>query len=217
MSMKAIWVVIAALLVPIVLVHAEGTVPADQAWGIFRDGSKIGERTTRFERDGDDLIVETESRIKIKIAFITVYGRSEQMREVRRHGNLAEFVSEIDDDGDKHRVEAVRGEDGLIINGHAHSYVAPDGIVPATYWNIETVSANALLEGKKGEVLDVETVPAGRGALNVNGTTVHADRYRMNGDEEMDLWYDDEDRLVRAQFVTRDGSTIEFRQRASDQ
>ena len=211
--MRLFLVAIAAFLMPPTLAHADTSLPADQTWGIFRDGSKIGDRTTTFERNGEDLIVETESNVKVKIAFITVYKRSEKMREVWHDGDLAEFVSEIDDDGDKFRVEATRGADGLAVNGSVRPYLAPDGTVPATFWNVDIVSAGSLLETKQGKLLDVSTAPVGREPLNVNGTTVFADRYTVDAGQEWDLWYDDEDELILAKFATRDGSVIEFRKR----
>jgi hypothetical protein len=97
-----------------------------------------------------------------------------------------------------------------VIGGYGRPHVVPDGIVPATLWNFETVKAGTLLDVMRGRLLKVSTVSSGPDTVDVNGTKVPATRYAITGDEAIDLWYSDDRRLLRALFITDKGSRIEF-------
>jgi hypothetical protein len=185
-------------------------VPQDRSYAIFRDGSEIGSRELRFSTDGGDLLVDINTSIKIKVAFITVFKRLERQREVWRNGELIEFASTVDDDGDDFRVEAVRKADGLEVTGSVGTYLAPAGTLPATYWSKDIVDTNTLINVKRGTLQHVDTSFIGDEAIKVDGAQVPTSRFKMTGDENLDLWYDENGTAVRVIFLAEDGSKIEF-------
>lgn len=195
---------------------ADRPLPPDQSYGIYRDGSRIGSRTTRFRHDGVDLVVETATDIKVKFAFITAYERTERQKEVWRGGRLMTMTSTIDDDGDKYQFELARGANGLEIVGKKRRGAIPADALPATYWNPATVSATALIDIKRGKVLTVEARQAGREPIPVDGVDIQATKYALTGDRNMTLWYGPEGNLVRLRMTASDGSDIVIRPREAD-
>jgi len=208
--MKAIAIVTLALVFCGGAGRAEMPVPSDQSWGIYRNGERIGSRTTRFESDGDNLIAKTASEVEIKIAFFTVFERTEEQREVWHNGELVEFVSKVDDDGDKYLIKGHRTAEGFEVNGYGRPRIVPDGTVPATLWNFQTVKAKTLLDTKRGRTLKVRTAATGPEPIAIDGAEVPATRYAVRGDHDVDLWYDADGTLLSALFVTDKNSRIEF-------
>jgi len=204
------------LLAGMATAEADRPLPPDQSYGIYRDGSRIGSRTTRFRHDGQDLVVETATDIKVKLVFITAYSRTERQKEVWREGRLVTMTSMINDDGDEFRFDLTRGTNGLEINGKKRRGEIPDDALPATYWNPATVSATALIDIKRGRVLSVETRQQGREPIPVAGVDVLTTKYALTGDRNMTLWYGPEGNLVRLQLIASDGSDIVIRPREAD-
>jgi hypothetical protein len=196
--------------------EADRPQPPDQSFGIFRDGSRIGSRTTRFRHDGDDLVVETATDIKVKIAFITAYKRTERQKEVWRGGRLMALTSTMDIDGDEYRVELARGTNGLETVGEKRGITIPEGALPATYWNPATASATALIDIKQGNVLKIETRRLGQEPIPVRGVDIQAMKYELTGDRNLTLWYGPDGSLVRLQLTARDGSDIVIRRSKAD-
>ena len=196
--------------------EADRPLPPDQSYGIYREGSRIGSRTTRFRHDGDDLVVETATDIEVRLVFITVYERTERLKEVWRKGRLMTMTSTIGDDGDEYRFELARGTNGLEFVGRKRRGAIPEGALPATYWNPATVSATTLIDIKRGKVLTVEARPEGREPIPVGGVDIQATKYALSGDRNMTLWYGPEGNLVRLRLTAGDGSEIEFRPREAD-
>jgi len=195
---------------------ADRPLPSDQTYGVYRDGSRIGSRTTRFRHDGQDLIVETATDIKVKLAFITAYKRTERQTEVWREGRLMTMTSSIDDDGEEFRFELARGTNGLELVGKRSRAAIPEDALPATYWNPATVSATTLIDIKRGKILTVETRPQGAESFPVDGVEVQTTKYALTGDRNMTLWYGPEGNLVRLQLVASDGSDVVIRSRKAD-
>ena len=196
--------------------EADRPLPPDQSYGIYRDGSRIGSRTTRFRHDGQDLVVETATDIKVKLAIINAYKRTERQPEVWREGRLMTMTSSIDDDGEEFRFELARGTNGLELVGKRSRAAIPEDALPATYWNPATVSATTLIDIKRAKVLSVELRPEGREPIPVNGVDVQTTKYALTGDRNMTLWYGPEGNLVRLQLIASDGSDIVIRPRQAD-
>lgn len=189
---------------------AAASTPDDLAFAILRDGSEIGRRTTTFERRGEALTVRTEVDIEVRIAFVTVYRRTETHVETWENGSLVSFSGRTDDDGDRFRIAAERTPDGLRIDGADGVEVAPAGTLPATFWNVATVEAAHLFDVKKGGILGIDAVTLGREHVDIRGRRVPATRYRLHGEEPRDLWYTDDGTLVRVAFRARDDSEIAY-------
>lgn len=184
----------------------------DTTFAVYRNGSEVGTRNLRITRNGDSLEVVNETRIAVDVLFITVFEREERLHEVWRDGRLVRFSSRVNNDGERFEVAAVRTEEGTFrVEGVGGTYEAPRGALPATYWHDGIVMTDALIHVMRGTLQHVTTTRVGEARLRVGGEEVKTTRYRMTGDERVDLWFNEEGLIVRALRHGRDGDKIDFR------
>ena len=175
----------------------------DTRFTVLRDGTAIGTHRIQVERTGNETRVAVDIDLQVKLAFITVYRYAHRNREVWRDGRLLSIDSRTDDDG---KAEFVRGRasgGAFEVRSTAGDYTVPADVVPTSYWRRSTVEQGRLLDSQKGRLLDVRIEPAGTEASGA------VTRYRMRGDLDLDLWYDDRDRLRRIAFDYK-GSRFDY-------
>jgi len=188
----------------------EGTLRFD----VVLDGRQIGEHALTFEAQPDgSLQVAIDIDLDITFGPFTVFAYTHRNRTAWRDGQLLALDSETDDDGERHWVRAISGDNGLTIqtDREAEIDVAPT-LLPSTYWMVSTVRQTQLINSQTGELLDVDVRKIGRDYLDGPGGLIAATHYRLEGDLEIDLWYDDAGILVGLAFVAR-GAQVEYRLR----
>ena len=67
-----------------------------------------------------------------------------------------------------------------------------------------------MLNSQNGALAKVQITPRGRETIKTANGSLEATRYSYTGDVEMDQWFDDRGRWVKASFKASDGSTIEY-------
>lgn len=192
------------------LTLADTELPEFRSYTIYRDGSEIGIRNLTIVQQGEDTVVDIVTSIEVSVAFITVFTRDEEFREVWRGGQLVSFTSVVDDDGEDFTVEAVRDGTDIKVTANEVSYQAPADSLPATYWTQDIGDASALIHVKTGILQQVTTEPAGEKTVETGMGRVAAFHYTMTGDENVEPWFDNTGVVVRAVYASNDGSEIEF-------
>ncbi len=179
---------------------------------VERDGRPIGEHVFSFHQLADDVIeVDITIDLEVKFGPFTVFEYRHRNETAWRAGRLVRMRSETDDDGDPFKLNAVAGPEGLAIQSNAAAaYTAPPEALPTTYWMPATVTQKRLINTQTGEMLDIEVTELGRETVPGPRGPVSATRYRIDGDLNIDLWYDDTDTLVRLAFDAR-GSLVTYR------
>lgn len=185
--------------------------PGDQIrFDVLRKGNEFGTHTVRFERGEDGgLIVDIDVDLRAGFGPITLFRYELDAREVWKDGRLVALAGRVNDDGTKEEVEAVRNGDGLKVDGDGFQGVIDGQVIPASHWNIAAMGEDALLSTENGEMLPVEITRQGRETLIIGGRDVEAERYLMDGDIDVTLWYDDAGRWLKLAFEAR-GQEIEY-------
>lgn len=181
------------------------------AFSVFRQGdSPMGYHRLRFSRQGDDLIMEKEIHLEVKLAFITAYRYQHFNREVWRDGRLIAIDTRTNDDGDRYEVTGRATDAGLEVESSANGrFIAPATIIPTSYWNHDITSATQLLDSQRGLIMDV--VMEDLGPDNPPGSTLAARHHRINiqtnkpgNTDRIDLWYDETGAWVGLAFEAKD-------------
>lgn len=128
--------------------------------------------------------------------------------EVWRHGRLVAIETKTDDDGESYRLSGRATEAGLEVEGSGGNFVAPADVMPTSYWNTETVTKNRLLDTQRGRLIDVDIVPAGTEIVLLAGQPVNAQRYKVTGDLELDLWYATDGESAKISFEARGAEVV---------
>ncbi len=182
----------------------------DLRFAVHRNDREIGYHALRFAPEGDRLTVRIQIELEVRFAFITAYRYTHENREEWVDGRLAGFNSVTDDNGTLHRVEASLEGDRLVVQGSDGQFTAPAGVLPATWWHADFIAGGRWINTQTGEIINSTVTSLGQETVEAEGRFVTADRYRLAGDVDMDLWYAGE-RWVKLAFDGPDGSRIDYR------
>lgn len=206
----------------LVFALASVTATADTGPGLLKfevalDDKPIGEHSLTFNRSADGAL-ETRIAIDLAVKFgpFTVFDYTHRNASLWQDGVLQRMRSQTDDNGERHDVSIdLVGDQLRIVNNSAPPFTVPRNMLPTTYWMASTVSQDRLLNSQTGELLEVDVQEVGREIVPGPEGPIAATRYRMVGDLEIELWYDDTGILVGLAFEAR-GSDVTYRLIARD-
>ncbi len=183
------------------------------AFDVWRDGDKVGEHHVAFQRDGEELRVQTDFGIEIKVLFIKAYSFTYSSNAVWHNGQLKSLWAMTDDDGDRREVRVEADEEAGTLRLHDGQYwnSVPSGTFPTNHWHAGVLHQNTVINTLTGEASDVRIIRLGEEMIETADGTLSATRYVYSGDIDTEVWYDDWGRWVKMRFRAKDGSTIEYR------
>jgi hypothetical protein len=177
---------------------------------VLRNGDPIGSHEIDVtERDGKTM-VDIETEVAVKLAFVTLYNFDHEGHEVWQDGHLVSYRSKTDDDGTDKALNAKLDGDALAVEGSASRHRSVPTIIPASLWNPATVGQSKLLNTLDGSEMAVSVADKGMENVDVRGQQVPARHYVLTGELQRELWYDASGRLVKVRFAASDGSDIQY-------
>lgn len=176
------------------------------------DDKPIGEHLLTFNRTPQQALeIGIAIDLEVKFGPFTVFDYTHRNASVWQDGVLQRMRSETDDNGERHDVAIEFTADQLqVVTDSVASYTAARSMLPTTYWMVSTVAQDRLINSQTGEILEVEVREIGREDVPGPDGPIAATRYRMIGDLEIELWYDDSGILVGLAFDAR-GSEVTYR------
>ena len=168
---------------------------------------EVGRHVITFSCEGDDLVVETRIAGEVRVLMVPLFKREGSYREVWRDGRLIAFASRIVDNGEVYEVTARASGDHTVIDGRRGRIEAPAAIVPNHPWNYAVLDRTLLFDTQRGRLQRVQVKPAGIETITVAGRAVAAKKYRVSGDLERELWYDEAGNWLRSR-LEHDGAKI---------
>lgn len=179
-------------------------------FNVLRKGNPFGSHTVTFESGPNNaLVAKTKVGLKAGLGPITVFRYDLSASETWRSGQLVAVSGQGNDDGKKGSMKATRDGKALEVQGTEFTGEVPAGIIPASHWNYAQTKASQLLSTENGEIYKVTVTPKGRETIQAGGKTIEANRYFMDSNIDVDLWYDDQGRWVKLAFEAR-GQEIEY-------
>jgi hypothetical protein len=181
----------------------------DITFTVTRNGGDIGTQTIRFDKKGDTLNVALQTRIKVKVLFVTAYTFTYDGTETWKDGKLVALESHTDDNGDKVDV-AVTKKDGKLVmtSGGATKTLSAD-IIPTTWWKRDLVNRKEMLDVLTGKVVKVSFARDGQEKISAGGKEIDAVHYTVSGDIDRDIWFAKDGSIVK-QSLKKKGDTIQY-------
>ncbi|MBI3862594.1 MAG: hypothetical protein HY290_11945 [Planctomycetia bacterium] len=165
---------------------------------------------------------------------VYVYRYRSTGTEVWKEGRLVELENTADLNKTRYRLSAKATEKGLRLSVDGNQSDLPADAWPTSYWRIPdrlahresdeksgVVTAGAskpaeggkakkvsLLDSDKGQNLRGEVQYVGAEMISVAGKRKSCAHYRVSGEVQVDLWYDDARRLVRQEGVESGHKTL---------
>ncbi len=170
---------------------------------------EIGHHALTFHCDGEDLVVETDVKVDVKILFVTVYKRRATYREVWRQDRLISYDAWTDEAGDEYVTKARLDDDRMIIDGVKPDIKAPVDTVSSHPWNVKVIDRDLLFGMKDGRLLQVNVTPAGEEIIAIGDKSIRAEKYVVTGDIERELWYDQSGNWLRWRLESR-GNVVDI-------
>jgi hypothetical protein len=178
---------------------------------VIRGGDEIGTHQismTTSQQGRTQVDIATE--VAVKLAFITVYNFDHEGHEVWENGKLVSYQSKTDDDGTDKALNARIDGNNLMVEGSARKAAVVQSIIPASLWNLATVTQTKLLNTLDGSEMAIAVKKMGEESLDIRGGKVAAQHYALTGDLEREVWYDPHGQLVKVRFLGSDGSEIQY-------
>jgi hypothetical protein len=180
-------------------------------YDILRDGEPVGTHRIDFVRQGDAVMVESESDINVDFLFLNAYSFSYRATSVWQDGRLLRLEAVTDDDGEKSMIAAAPDENGLRLEGPAGTVVIDPTLPVSEHWSRAFIDGGQQLNTITGAVNAIEVEPLGEAFIPLASGTIRADRFQIRGDIQIETWYDDAGRWLGMRFAAQDSSTIEYR------
>ncbi|MEM9739414.1 MAG: DUF6134 family protein [Pseudomonadota bacterium] len=215
------WIAAAASLLGASLANADTSTPAHgQTWqpspgdviafDVLRQGNKFGTHIVRFDTDGGgDLSVVVDVDLKAGLGPITLFRYQLDATETWRDGQLVGLEGRVNDDGTRERVSALIEDGSLTVKGDGYDGTVALDILPASHWNVAQTLVDQLLSSENGELIDVVVEPLGRETIEAGGEQLDANKFMMDSDIDVTLWYGDDGRWLKLAFEAR-GQAIEY-------
>ncbi|UTW12435.1 DUF6134 family protein [Marinobacterium rhizophilum] len=186
-----------------------GAVPASLAFEVRRNGVAIGTHCVAFAREDSRLRVDVAMDLEVPIALWFDYRYRYSATEWWQSGRLDALRVEIEDGGDRLRIDGRTRDGRLEIDGPQGLLRLTRDLMPSNHWNVAILQQNELLNTLTGGTSALDIKYEGRDRIPLEGGEVDADRYRLGGDlSDTRVWYDPRGQWRGLEFAARDGSTV---------
>jgi hypothetical protein len=198
-------------------------------FAVYRDGEAIGRHSIAIAEKDDVRIVEVNIDITLRKMGIVTYRYLHHGSETWSGDSLLSLKANTDDNSRLYTVEARRTANGLEVERTAPAQLSavdiadqgyrwpevtretfPPETLPTTLWNIDCLRRPVLLNTQYGTLSRIEVTTVGRESLPAGSVPRETTHYRVAGDLQMDQWFDDNGRWIKATFRAPDGSTVQY-------
>ena len=186
------------LVLPLAPQLALAAAPRAITFGVFRNGTHIGEHHIAFTADGASLTATTEAIMTVKLGPVPVFKYHHHAVETRRDGAFASLETATTTNGKAEHVMAERSGAGVSVECPTGKVVLAGNVNPMTHWNAK-IFEGPVFNPQTGKMLKVRTTRDG------------ANRWVIRGEVEMEDTYDEAGSWMAAKAKADDGSTIEYR------
>ena len=180
---------------------------------VLLDGKPVGHHHVDLTGTGSELEYRSETRLNVKILFLTVFRYLHVDRESWRADCLASIESSTDDDGKAQFVRGARNEESFPLQTEHGNAVVPGACVMTfAYWNPKVLAATHLMNAQTGEYVSVRIQALGPDRVRVRGQEISAEHYAIVGEKlNIELWYAPQGEWVALATKTERGGTLEYR------
>jgi hypothetical protein len=164
----------------------------------------IGTYTNIVQRIGDMTTVQTTAHFLVTALGVGLHREDAERTERWQGDRLVSFsgVTKKNDETIALKGEA-RGNDFVIVSP-AGTFIAPATVQPANPWSAKCLNSTTLMRVDDGKIEKVRVTGGSAGTVEVNGTTIAAREYEIDGGTRYRIWFDRNN--VPIMFVVDDDS-----------
>jgi len=186
-------------------------VPDDKevSFDVIRKNKIIGNLTTKFIEDKENLVLHSVLDIKVKILFIPAYKFFQETRETWHKGKFISIDGFTDFEDDREYKIDGKDEEGFFkATGMDGLLELDENIIPLNYWNKNILNEKKLFDTQKGIVREISVKKLKDEKIKINDSNLLAEKYIFNATKnpkdkgpfpEYTLWYYKEE-LLKMEF-----------------
>tara|TARA_B100000989_G_scaffold179957_1_gene135190 strand:- start:551 stop:1234 length:684 start_codon:yes stop_codon:yes gene_type:complete len=179
---------------------------------LFRNNKLIGYHKYEFNREGDNLSIESEVNFKISKLGVDLYkyfAKSEENYEK----NVFKSYSSKTKQNKKDRYVNIKVDPldkNLIIDGSSYKGKANKDFIVGTWWNHEIIKSKAQISGISGRIIEQTVTFVGKEEIKIGDKTFKTLHFNFKSSDETlpdskklntDIWYEEDTFLwVKAAF-----------------
>jgi hypothetical protein len=185
-----------------------------RAFEVLVGSDKVGSsKLIITKQDDGTTLVKNEADVKVQILWVKVTYWTREY-EIWKGFTLTRLAANTYDDGDKRSVEVTTEGNALKVKKTGKETKEATVATPVwttTYWSLPPTDARGeaqhLLDADSGKEMSGKLRFVSKEACTVAGKAAQCNHYRMKTDEDIDLWFDESDRLVRRE-TTKMGKKV---------
>ena len=185
---------------------------------VVRKNKVIGNLTTKFIMENENLILHSILDIEVKVLFIPAYKFFQETRETWSNGNFIAIDGFTDFEDDREYKVDGKDENGVFVATGMDGLIEMDeNIVPLNYWNKEMLKVNEVFDTQKGIVREINVEKLKNEKIKINKSQFETEKFIFNASvnpkdlgpfPEYTLWYHN-DELLKMEFQNpKDKKTI---------
>jgi hypothetical protein len=150
----------------------------------------IGTYSNTVEPSRDGITVKTRAHLEVKMLGVRMYHEDAQRTEKWQGNRLVSFHG-ITDKGDG--AAEVKGEargNNFVITSAQGTITAPASVHPANPWSSNFLRSNTMMRPDSGKIEQVRVGGGQETAVKVEGATIPAVKYEVDGSSKYTVWMD---------------------------
>ena len=179
---------------------------------LFRNNKSIGYHTYKFQRKGEDLIINNEVSFKITKLGVNLYKYSAQGVEKYKNGKFSGFNSKTNQNKKEKYVKITVDptDENLVIDGSSFKGKVNKDMIIGTWWNHEIVSKKAQISAVSGRIIEQKVEFKGKEDIKIGEKVYKTLRFNFSSSDpslskdkklNTDIWYEEDTFLwVKAAF-----------------
>ena len=185
---------------------------------VIRKNKVIGNLTTKFFKENDNLILHSILDIEVKVLFIPAYKFFQETKETWTNGSFIAIDGFTDFEDDREYKIVGKDENGMFVATGMDGLIEMDeNIVPLNYWNKAMLNENEVFDTQKGIVREITVQKLKNEKIKINKSKYETEKFVFNASinpkdlgpfPEYTLWYYN-DELLKMEFQNpKDKKTV---------
>lgn len=178
---------------------------------VYLGDKEIGHHKFQVIPHDDKVFVSSEANFDVKFMFISAYSYLHQNSEVWKDNCLQAINATTDDNGDVLYVRGKYRKQTFNLQTHNGQQQLEGCVKTFAYWDPSLLNSNKLLNVQTGKLEEVNVKALGESEINMKGTLIRANRYRINSPKfSIDLWYSQNQEWLALESITENGSRLRY-------
>ncbi len=182
--------------------------PADHAsrydYVVLHGDEPIGSHRVEIVRNGNEIEIEAESDLKVDFGPLTVFEFEHRRRELWRDREFVKSIAQTTRNGESYDIKIIRQAAGYkrVVNGREDQLEDPVKVL--ALWHADLFEHQFFISPMEDKLYRLSVHFVGEERIEIGDQRVQALHYRMTGDSERELWYDEAGHVLKVRLYDYD-------------